>query len=45
MQTTKQARKVNALGNKDMAVKQLSKTHFLELLRQAPKTTQAESNP
>lgn len=44
MQTTKQARKVNALGNKELAVKQLSKTHFLELLRQAPKSTQAEPN-
>lgn len=39
LQTTKQARKVNALGNKDMAVKQLSKTHFLELLRQTPKAS------
>ncbi|CCV00124.1 unnamed protein product [Malassezia sympodialis ATCC 42132] len=45
MQTTKQARKVNALGNKEMAVKQLSKSHFLELLRQSPKTTHTEPNP
>lgn len=45
MQTTKQARKVNALGNKELAVKQLSKSHFLELLRQAPKVSEVESNP
>jgi len=36
---TQKSRKVNELGNKDMAVKELSKTHFLDMLRQAPKGT------
>jgi len=36
---TQKSRKVNELGNKDMAVKELSKSHFLDMLRQAPKGT------
>lgn len=52
LQTTKQARKINSLGSKDQAgtcqrltsVKQLSKSHFLELLRQPAKTPSAASD-
>lgn len=34
---TQKSRKLNELGNKDVAVKELSKSHFLDMLRQAPK--------
>ena len=39
--STQKSRKLNALGSKDMAVKELSKSHFLDLLRQTPKDTAA----